>query len=71
MNEDGQVTIPKTLRDLMGIAPGDQLDVSVTKEGILIKPMLSHRQQVAQWLKDEHGDEMATLTTDQIMRLLQ
>lgn len=71
MNEEGQVTIPETLRELMGIKLGDELEVSVTKEGILIKPMQSHREQVAQWFRDEHGDEMATLTTDQIMRLIQ
>jgi hypothetical protein len=33
--------------------------------------MPTHRQQVNQWFKDQHGDEMATLTTDQIMNLIQ
>jgi len=70
MNEAGQVTIPKALRDRFGLHPDSSLDVEVSKDGILIKPMASHREQVSQWLKDEHGGEMATLTTDQIMHLI-
>ena len=69
MNKDGQITIPKELRDLFGLQPGSVLDAELSKGGILIKPQASHLEQVAQWFKDEHGDEMAALTTDQIMRL--
>ena len=71
MNEHGQITIPKTLRKLYGLEPGATLDAEVSRDGILIKPAGEHREQVVTWLKDEHGDEMATLTTDQIMQLIQ
>ena len=70
MNQDGQITIPKQLRDLLGLEAGAVLQAELSKDGILIRPELKHREQVAKWLKDEHGDEMATLTTDQIMRLI-
>jgi len=70
MNHTGQITIPKVLRDQFGLKPDSTLIVETSKEGILIKPMPSHRGQVNQWFKDEHGSEMASLTTDQIMRLI-
>lgn len=71
MNQDGQITIPKQLRDLLGLEPGAVLEAELNKDGILIRPGQKHRDQVIQWLKSEHGDEMATLTTDQIMHLIQ
>ena len=71
MNQDGQITIPKPLRDLLGLEPGAVLEAELSKDGILIRPGLKHRDQIIQWLKSEHGDEMATLTTDQIMHLIQ
>ena len=70
MNNSGQMTIPKELRDRFGLNPDSELIVEVSKEGILIKPMPTHREQVNQWFKNEHGNEMATLTTAQIMKLI-
>jgi len=70
MNQSGQITIPKVLREQFGLQPGSDLVVETSKEGILIKPMPSHLEQVSQWFKNEHGSEMASLTTDQIMRLV-
>lgn len=70
INQSGQVTIPKVIRDQFGLEADTELIVETSKDGILIKPMPSHREQVNQWFKDEHGDEMATLTTAQIMKLI-
>ncbi|MBT8038128.1 MAG: AbrB/MazE/SpoVT family DNA-binding domain-containing protein [Verrucomicrobiae bacterium] len=70
MNQSGQITIPKELRDRFGLNPDSDLIVTVSKDGILIKPRPTHRQQVNQWFKDEHGNELATLTTAQIMKLI-
>ncbi|MCP5536865.1 MAG: AbrB/MazE/SpoVT family DNA-binding domain-containing protein [Akkermansiaceae bacterium] len=70
IDENGQITIPKVLREKFGFVPDSTLVVETTREGILIKPMPSHMEQVSQWFKDEHGSEMASLTTDQIMRLV-
>jgi len=71
INQSGQVTIPKLIREKFGLEPDPVLIEENIKDGILIKPMPSHRDQVNQWFKDEHGDELATLTTDQIMHLIQ
>jgi len=71
LNSHGQVIIPKKLRELLGLQPGSELQVSLTKEGILIAPKsIDHRKQLLNWLQETHGDEMATLTTDQVLKLL-
>ncbi len=35
----GQVVIPKALRDQLGIAPGDEVDVSVDDNAVRIEPV--------------------------------
>ena len=35
----GQVVIPKKLRDLLGLKPGDKLLVSIEGETIVLKPL--------------------------------
>ena len=70
INAEGQITIPIQIREQFGLTPGANVEAEVSKDGILIKPMPTHREQVVRWLKDEHGSEMATLTTDQIMQLI-
>lgn len=70
MNQKGQVTIPKAIRELFGLQPDTVIDVEVSRDGILLKPVLSSTDDVMAWLKNEHGDEMATLTNDQIFHLM-
>ena len=70
LSQDGQVTIPKQLRDLLGLQPGADLAVELTKEGILFVPQETHREGLARWLREEHGDELATLNAHEIMQLL-
>ncbi len=35
VTDKGQVTVPKALRDKMGIVPGSKLDFELTKQGAL------------------------------------
>lgn len=70
MNQKGQVTIPKAIRELFGLQPDTVIDVEVSRDGILLKPVSSSTDDVMAWLKNEHGDEMATLTNDQIFHLM-
>ncbi len=70
INQSGQITISKELRERFGFQVDSTIEVEVSKEGILIKPMASHREQVCRWFKSEHQNEMATLTTNQIMHLI-
>lgn len=70
IDERGRLTIPKTIREEFGLYPGETAEIEVNRDGILIKPAESHRGRLLKWLKEEHGSEMASLTTDQIMRLI-
>lgn len=37
VTEKGQVTIPKEIRDRLGIQPGDEIDFEETEEGYVIR----------------------------------
>lgn len=41
VSEKGQITLPKTLRDQMGIQPGARLDLRLGKDGTLEVRLLS------------------------------
>lgn len=62
--------MPAALAANFGFKAGDKVDVEVSKNGILLKPSEESAETVMKWLREEHGNELATLTTDQIMHLL-
>ncbi len=69
VTEKGQVTIPKQLRDDLGIEPGTDVTFERTAEGILIRrsPQEPTRgQRLAERLRGR-GD--VAMTTDEIMAL--
>ena len=70
IDDNGRLTIPRELQERFGLHPGTSVEIEVSRDGILLKPMDTHRLGVAEWLKNDHGDEMVTLTTDTIMRLV-
>lgn len=71
ISKEGSNAILKNLLSRFGFEPGMDVEIEISRDGILVKPAESHRAQVADWLRNEHGSEMATLTTDQLMRLIQ
>lgn len=69
VTEKGQVTIPKELRDALGIGPGTEVEFERNKDAIVVRK--SNRaptrgRQIAERLKGR-GD--VTMTTDEIMAL--
>ena len=48
MSSDGRVTIPKSLRCQARLDEGDELDVEITAEGILLRPC-SKRDHNQSW----------------------
>ena len=65
---DGQVTIPKAVRDLLGIGPGDEVDFRRTADGdVLLVPVDSKKDQsrFAKLL----GHAGPGLSTDEVMAL--
>ncbi len=41
ISERGTITLPKKLRDLLGVRPADQVIAESTREGILLRPALT------------------------------
>lgn len=44
----GQITIPKPIREELGIEPGDEVDITQTSDGILIRKD-SNRRRIERW----------------------
>jgi bifunctional DNA-binding transcriptional regulator/antitoxin component of YhaV-PrlF toxin-antitoxin module len=70
ISEDGDLVIPAALLKNCGLNPGDAVELEVSRNGILVKAEHESAESIMKWLKQEHGDEMVTLTTDQILHLL-
>lgn len=66
VSEKGQVTIPKALREKLGIRPGQVLDFSADDRGRLIATKASSRSA----LDELYGVLNLGKTTDEIMREL-
>ena len=66
----GQVTIPKRLRDLLGIVPGSAVDFDLTPAGDVLLRHGKHkiRQSKGQFAK-LRGAATVKMSTDQIMAL--
>jgi antitoxin PrlF len=64
----GQVTIPKAVRDLLGIAPGSKVDFHRTADGNVILVRADKKRPVSRFAK-LRGHAGKGLTTDAIMAL--
>jgi AbrB family looped-hinge helix DNA binding protein len=65
VQDKGQVTLPVSVREQLGIKRGDLVAVSATPEGVLITP----QRVVASALLDEIGEALAEqgLTLDELI----
>ena len=67
LTSKGQVTIPKRLRDYLGLRAGSEVTFATTAEGdVVVKAAAKPRKSRFAKLR---GTASAGLTTDQIMRL--
>ena len=39
MNKRGQVTVPKAIREALGVGPGDKLRYAIVDDGVLVLPV--------------------------------
>ncbi|HXR29162.1 MAG TPA: AbrB/MazE/SpoVT family DNA-binding domain-containing protein [Solirubrobacteraceae bacterium] len=65
VSEKGQITLPKPLRERLGIRPGDHLDVT-EEDGRLVASKASTRDPVA----SVYGILKTPRSTDELMREL-
>lgn len=64
----GQVTIPKPVRDLLGIVPGSRVDFRRAADGSVVLTRVDNKQHVSRFAK-LRGHAGKGLTTDEIMAL--
>lgn len=69
LTSKGQVTIPKAIRDYLGIKAGAKLDFKVARGGnVVVTPSRPRRRRTAD-LSHLVGTGESDMTTDEIMRL--
>ena len=64
----GQVTIPKSVRDLLGIVPGSKVDFRRAADGSVVLSRADREQPPSRFAK-LRGHAGKGLTTDEIMAL--
>jgi AbrB family looped-hinge helix DNA binding protein len=65
----GQVTIPKRIRDLLGIAPGDAVDFVMDQEGRIVLRKHGAEPSPPSRFARFAGTATAGLSTDEIMAM--
>ena len=68
MNAKGQVTIPKCIRDEMGITPGCEVAIRF-EDGAVVVSKIGSRNRGADWIRRTQGGGDMSMTTDEIMAL--
>lgn len=67
LTSKGQVTIPKPVRDHLGLRPGSAVEFELAADGrVVLKPAAKPRRSAFARLR---GSNKGRLTTDQIMAL--
>lgn len=69
----GQVTIPKPMRDHLGLAPGSRVEFELDAEGrVILRKAPAPGEAYAARLTRARGmaTELGDLSTDEVMRLL-
>jgi antitoxin PrlF len=69
VTKKGQVTIPKPVRDRLGIGPGTKVEFELAKDGRAFLRRVGKRQTKPTRFERMRGTATAGLTTDEIMKL--
>jgi antitoxin PrlF len=66
----GQVTIPKKVRDYLGIKPGTAVEFDLRQDGEVVVHKVGKKQRRKKdWIEALRGTATAGMTTDEIMAL--
>lgn len=69
LTSKGQVTVPKEVRDLLGIGPGSKVTFELTAAGeVLIRPLAARTKRRSP-LEKLRGTATVRMRTDEIMAL--
>ena len=72
MTSKGQVTIPKKIRDYLGLQPGAEVDFTITNDGQIALRNKEHQKKHREGRFDEFVGtlDLGGMTTNEFMRLL-
>jgi len=65
----GQVTIPRDIRERMGIAPQSEVEFLVVNEQVILRKVHSSKLRGGQLVRRLRGQATVRMATDQIMVL--
>jgi len=65
----GQVTIPREIRDRMGIMPQSEVEFMVEEGQVIMRKVRSSKSRGGQLVRRLRGQATVRMTTDQIMAL--
>jgi len=70
LTSKGQVTVPKNVRDYLGIGPGSKVSFELTPKGdVLLRPAATGRAVRRSPFAKVRGSATVRMRTDEIMRL--
>ena len=69
VTEKGQVTIPKDLRDALGIGAGSEVHFERQDDTIVVRKVSDERKRGSQLVERLRGRGDVSLTTDELMAL--
>lgn len=71
ISEKGQITIPKKLRDNLGLAPGVVIDFEIS-EGKLVGKKVSGQSSLLRWLGKGKmpGGEKSSVSTEEYLKAI-
>ncbi|MBC7367665.1 MAG: AbrB/MazE/SpoVT family DNA-binding domain-containing protein [Undibacterium sp.] len=70
INAKGQVTIPRQTRERDGLTPGNTVEFSVERDGIVLRPIkATDTTLVDAWLRQTTGAARDKFTTAKLMKL--
>lgn len=64
----GRITIPKAVRERLGVVPGDKVEFGIVADGAVVLAKAQHNQQIGRFAK-LRGHAGKGLSTDDIMAL--
>jgi AbrB family looped-hinge helix DNA binding protein len=65
----GQVTVPKNVRDFLGIGPGSKVTFELTAQGdVILRPLTARPKRRSPFAK-VRGSATVRMRTDEIMKL--
>lgn len=64
----GQMTLPKEIRDALGLKAGDQLDVSIQERRIVMVPRSYHLEDIVSFLPSKPSKRLSLQDMDAIVR---